>query len=65
MSIVPESYPDLPVRYLVIHDMSDMISRAITSPDAVAAYDLAAQILDMVEHNIDKVDDDGAVLYRG
>jgi hypothetical protein len=64
MTIIPENYPEIPVRYLVIHDLADMISRAITSPEPVAAYDLAAKILDTVENNIEKVDDDGAVLYR-
>lgn len=64
MAIIPENYPEYPARFLIIHDLADMISCAITSPEAVTAYDLAAKILDSVEHNIKAVDHDGAVLYR-
>lgn len=64
MAIIPEHYPDFPARYLVITDLADMISQAITSPEPIAAYDLAAQLLDTVERNIETVDDDGAVIYH-
>ena len=62
MAIIPETYDlAIPARDSLLVSLTEMISHAMTNPEPITAADLAAQLLEAVEENIDTVD----LVYRG
>jgi hypothetical protein len=64
MPIVPTAYPVASPREEIVGRVGEMINHAVTSSDAVSPWALAEQLLEAIEEEVERVADDGTVIYR-
>jgi len=64
MPITPNEIPSISPRDEVIFEIQMIIDAAASSSDNIEPYELASQIVEAIEANVNSVDGDGTVIYR-
>lgn len=65
MPIIPTHYPVASARDELIGLIGEMINSAMASPEKISPWALAEKLVEAFEEDVERVGDDGAVIYRG